>query len=152
VGGAFEGFMREGTLLQTMHFNSILVDPYNLTGTKMINEVQTNFLDFKSVPPKRVSMSVPIILPITAYTKAAIESSGKKAVALVNKFGHTMAILRNPEIYLNRKEEIVSRLFGVIDRGHPYIAHIYDGGDWLLAVRSSCWSVFDTTMAWTSGV
>jgi 3'-phosphoadenosine 5'-phosphosulfate synthase len=127
-----KGFMREGTLLQTMHFNSMLVDPYNLTGTKMMNEMQTDFLDFKSVPPKRVSMSVPIVLPITAYTKAAIESSGKKAVALVNKFGHTMAILRNPEIYLNRKEEIVSRIFGVIDRGHPYIAHIYDGGDWLL--------------------
>jgi hypothetical protein len=26
------GFMREGTLLQTIHFNSILVDPFNLTG------------------------------------------------------------------------------------------------------------------------
>jgi 3'-phosphoadenosine 5'-phosphosulfate synthase len=127
-----KGFMREGTLLQTMHFNSILVDPYNLTGSKMINEMQTNFLDFKTVPPKRVSMSVPIVLPITAYTKAGVEKSGKKAVALVNKFGHAMAILRNPEIYVNRKEEIVSRIFGVIDMGHPYIAHIYQGGDWLL--------------------
>lgn len=30
-----KGFMREGTLLQTMHFNSILVDPFNLTGSKV---------------------------------------------------------------------------------------------------------------------
>jgi 3'-phosphoadenosine 5'-phosphosulfate synthase len=27
-----KGFMREGTLLQTIHFNSILVDPKNITG------------------------------------------------------------------------------------------------------------------------
>ena len=43
-----------------------------------------------------------------------------------------MAILRNPEIYVNRKEEIVARIFGVIDPGHPYIKHIYTGGDWLI--------------------
>ena len=127
-----KGFMREGTLLQTMHFNSILVDPLNITGSKAINEMQTNFLDFKTVPPKRVSMSVPIVLPITAYTKAAIETSGKHAVTLMSKHGEPLAILRNPEIYANRKEEIVSRIFGVIDRGHPYIEHIYSGGDWLL--------------------
>ena len=30
-----KGFMREGTLLQTMHFNSILVDPKNITGSKV---------------------------------------------------------------------------------------------------------------------
>eukprot|EP00605_Chrysophyceae_sp_TOSAG23-4_P002824 GSChrysophyteH1.ASY1.ANO1.3109.1 assembled CDS len=97
-----KGFMREGTLLQTIHFNSMLVDP------------------------------VPIVLPCTSYTKAAIENSGKKAVSLVNKHGEIMAILRNPEIYENRKEEIVSRIFGVIDHGHPYIKHIYSGGDWLI--------------------
>jgi 3'-phosphoadenosine 5'-phosphosulfate synthase len=127
-----KGFMREGTLLQTIHFNSILVDPHNLTGSKNFNEMQTNFLDFKTVPPKRVSMSVPIVLPITDYTKAEIENSGKKAVALYNKHGKILGILRDPEIYANRKEEIVSRIFGVIDPGHPYISHIYKGGDWLL--------------------
>ena len=75
-----KGFMREGTLLQTMHFNSMLVDPMNVTGSKGLNEMKTDFLDFKSVPPKRVSMSVPITLPCTAYTKHAIESSTKNAV------------------------------------------------------------------------
>jgi len=127
-----KGFMREGVLLQTMHFNSMLVDPFNITGSKEINEKQTNFLDFSMKPPKRVSMSVPIVLPCTSYTKATIESSGKKAVALVSKHGKFLAILRNPEIYANRKEEIVSRIFGVIDKGHPYIANIYKGGDWLI--------------------
>lgn len=126
------GFMREGTLLQTMHFNSILVDPLNITGSKGMNEQQTDFLDFKTVPPKRVSMSVPIVLPCTDFTKDMIESSGKKSVALVTKHGNFVGLLHNPEIYANRKEEIVSRIFGVIDFKHPYISHIYSGGDWLI--------------------
>lgn len=50
----------------------------------------------------------------------------------MDKDGRPLAIMRNPEIYENRKEEIVSRCFGVIDMGHPYIKHIYSGGDWLL--------------------
>jgi 3'-phosphoadenosine 5'-phosphosulfate synthase len=133
-----KGFMREGTLLQTIHFNSILVDPFNITGSKNFNEMKTNFLDFKTVPPKRVSMSVPIVLPITAYTKRAIELSGKNSVALYNKHGKILGVLHNPEIYVNRKEEIVSRIFGVVDPGHPYIAHIYNGGDWLLGKLLVC--------------
>ncbi len=127
------GFMREGALLQTIHFNSMLIDPHNITGTKLMNEMPTNFLDFKSVPPKRVSMSVPIVLPITDYTKEGIESSiFKNEVALYNKHGQLLGVLRNPEIYVNRKEEIVTRTFGVIDPDHPYIKHIYSGGNWLL--------------------
>jgi 3'-phosphoadenosine 5'-phosphosulfate synthase len=127
-----KGFMREGTLLQSMHFNSILVDPLNITGTKAINEEPTNFVEFSKVPPKRVSMSVPIVLPCTGYTKDAIEKSKKKSVVLVNKHGKFLGLLHNPEIYANRKEEIVSRFFGVIDFKHPYINHIYSGGDWLI--------------------
>jgi len=127
-----KGFMREGTLLQTLHFNSILYDPYNLTGNGAINEKQTNWNEFSRQPPLRVSQSVPIVLPITGFTKKQIELSGKKAVTLTTKDGKDIAILRNPEIYENRKEEIVTRMFGVIDPGHPYIRHIYSGGDWLL--------------------
>jgi hypothetical protein len=77
-------------------------------------------------------MSVPITLSCTSYTKAAIEASGKNAVALVTQMGQTVAILRDPEIYAHRKEEIVTRMFGVIDPDHPYIRHIYSGGDYLI--------------------
>lgn len=77
-----KGFMREGALLQTIHFNSILVDPFNLTANKGILEQPTDFMAFnRTLPPKRVSMSVPIILPITAYTKAAVENGKKNAVS-----------------------------------------------------------------------
>jgi len=34
--------------------------------------------------------------------------------------------------YENRKEEIVTRCFGAIDMGHPYVAHVYSGGDYLI--------------------
>jgi 3'-phosphoadenosine 5'-phosphosulfate synthase len=127
-----KGFMREGALLQTLHFNSILVDPQDLTGNKLIHEKPTDFVNFGTVPPKRVSMSVPIVLPITDYTKLLIETSGSHTVALVNKYGVILGVMRRPEVYANRKEEIVSRLYGAVDPGHPYIAHIYHGGDWLL--------------------
>lgn len=127
-----KGFMREGTLLQTIHFNSILIDPHNLTGTKELHEHQTNWMDFENIPPKRVSMSVPITLPCTDYTKEMIETSGKKSITLTNKHGELLAILHNPEIYPHRKEEIIARLFGVIDPGHPYIKYITNSGNWLI--------------------
>jgi 3'-phosphoadenosine 5'-phosphosulfate synthase len=127
------GFMREGVLLQSLHFASYLVDPHNVTSEAGLYSKPTDFAHLPANrPPDRVSMSVPITLAITEYTKAAIEGSGKKAVALTTKDGATVAILRRPEIYANRKEEIVTRTFGVIDPGHPYIANIYSGGEWLI--------------------
>jgi len=127
------GFMREGVLLETLHFNSILTDPFNLTGNVDRLTSQTDFNNFPEHPPKnRVSMPIPITLSCTSYTKEAIEVSGKTAVALVTQMGQTVAILRDPEIYANRKEEIVTRMYGVIDPGHPYIQHIYTGGDYLI--------------------
>mmetsp|Transcript_33349 Transcript_33349/g.70086 ORF Transcript_33349/g.70086 Transcript_33349/m.70086 type:complete len:1114 (+) Transcript_33349:118-3459(+) len=127
------GFMREGTLLEVLHFNSILVDPFNLTENQDIQSSTTNFETFKQFrAPDRISMSVPITLSCTDYTKAAIESSSHNAVALTTQMGNIVAILRNPEVYPNRKEEIVARMFGVIDPGHPYIKEIYKGGDYLI--------------------
>lgn len=124
------GFMREGALVQTLHHNSLLVDPYNVTGHKGALESPTEWNGYAT--RERVSMSIPIILPVTDFTKYGVEKSGKQAVALTSKDGHVLAILRNPEIYKNRKEEIVTRTWGVIDPGHPYIKHIYSGGDWLM--------------------
>jgi 3'-phosphoadenosine 5'-phosphosulfate synthase len=128
-----KGFMREGTLLETLHFNSILVDPFNLTNNAGRLERQTDFENFaKHQPPNRVSMSIAITLSCTSFTKNAIEASSKGAVALVTQMGQTVAILRDPEVYANRKEEIVTRMFGIIDPDHPYIRHIYSGGDYLI--------------------
>ena len=128
-----KGFMREGELLQTLHFNSILVDPFDLTGNKDLYSSPTEFSDFNPhQPPQRVSMSVPITLSCTGFSKELIENSDKDAIALVTQMGETVAILRRPEVYGNRKEEIITRMFGVVDDGHPYIKHINAGGDYLI--------------------
>ena len=127
------GFMREGALLETLHFNSLLVDPFNLTNNVNRITSKTNYdTPPEYQPPNRVSMSIPITLSCTSFTKNNIELSGKDAVALVTQMGQTVAILRNPEIYINRKEEIITRMFGVIDPGHPYIKNIQTGGDYLI--------------------
>ena len=128
-----KGFMREGALLETLHFNSMLVDPFNVTGAKAKHETTTNFQEFPTIPPpNRVSMSVPITLPCTEYTRTEIINSGKSAAALVTQMGEIVAIIRDPEIYANRKEEIITRMFGAIDPGHPYVKRIYAGGDYLI--------------------
>lgn len=129
-----KGFMREGTLLETLHFNSITVDPFNLTDNKLKHETRTDFANFPEFPPPdRVSMSVPITLTITDLTKKIVEDSGSPDVALVTTMGHTVAILKDHEIYDNRKEEIATRLYGAVDPGHPYIKkHVYGGGDFLM--------------------
>eukprot|EP00592_Proboscia_alata_P022521 CAMPEP_0194424354 /NCGR_PEP_ID=MMETSP0176-20130528/23623_1 /TAXON_ID=216777 /ORGANISM="Proboscia alata, Strain PI-D3" /LENGTH=1098 /DNA_ID=CAMNT_0039234061 /DNA_START=232 /DNA_END=3525 /DNA_ORIENTATION=+ len=127
------GFMREGALLETLHFNSLTVDPFNLTGNAMKHETTTDFEGFtQHAAPDRVSMSVPITLAITSFSKDAMEASASRDVALVTQMGITVAILRNGEVYENRKEEILARMFGVIDPLHPYIAHVNSGGPYLL--------------------
>ena len=35
--------MREGVLLQALHFNSLLIDPFNDSGAKELNVEQTNW-------------------------------------------------------------------------------------------------------------
>jgi 3'-phosphoadenosine 5'-phosphosulfate synthase len=92
--------------------------------------------DFDNFNPEaqtfeRVSMSVPITLPITAEIKDAIK--GKDAVTLVSPDGSDVAILRNPEVYVHRKEELIARMFGSTDYEHPWVAeNILPAGDFLL--------------------
>lgn len=127
------GFMREGPLLQALHFNSILIDPFDDNGAADLIYSQTDWNDYTTRGRQRTSLSVPIVLPITKYTKDAIEADDTAgAVALVDKDGRTLGVLRAPEVYDNRKEEIATRCFGAIDADHPYMKHLYTGGDYLL--------------------
>ena len=47
-----KGFMREGMLLETLHFNSVLIDPFNVTGNQLRLETTTDFNNF----PKHESL------------------------------------------------------------------------------------------------
>lgn len=126
------GFMREGTLLQTLHFNSILLDERGMFGLSSFNNEKTNFNTFNPNLQKlaRVGMSVPIILPITAATKRLIGSARK--VTLVSPSGEAVAVLSDPEIYEFRKEEVISRVWGGYDPDHPYQKHLMAAGPFLL--------------------
>lgn len=64
-------------------------------------------------------MSVPIVLPVTDFTRRAI--AGAKAVALTNAAGVPLAILRAPEVYELRVRELIARTWGITDDAHPYI-------------------------------
>jgi 3'-phosphoadenosine 5'-phosphosulfate synthase len=124
------GFMREGVLLQTLHFNSYRVDT---DGGSAIHEAKTDFDNFNPEAQyfSRVSSSVPIVLPISKEIKAALE--GKSACTLVSPTGEDIAILRDPEVYDHRKEELIARMYGAADLDHPYIAeNILPAGEFLL--------------------
>jgi hypothetical protein len=54
--------------------------------------------------------SVCLLFLAVCQCLVSVEKSGKQAVTLMSKDGHALAILRDPEIYPNRKEEIVTRL------------------------------------------
>jgi len=98
------GFMREREYLQSQHFGC------------MLDGGVTN-------------QSIPIVLPVSTADKERLEN--EQAFALSYE-GRRIAIMRTPEFYEHRKEERVSRQFGMSDQGHPYIKMIYESGDWLV--------------------
>ena len=120
-----KGFMREGTLVQTLHFNSMLVDQDNFTGMGGYVTSQTNWMQ-ETFPTQRVSMPIPIVLPVTDFTRRSVGKA--KAVALTNSAGVPLAILRSPEIYELRVRELILRTWGVVDDEHPYIKELLAPG------------------------
>ena len=119
------GFMREGALVQTLHFNSLLVDSANLTGLSGYLSSPTNWMQ-NHFPRERVSMPIPIVLPVTDFTRRAVGKA--KAVALTNSAGQPLAILRLPEVYELRAREIIARTWGIVDDEHPYVQHLLAPG------------------------
>lgn len=127
------GFMREGVYLQSLHFSSVLCDTDNLTDGNLALHKSTNFSEYSSEfvsKGQRVNMPVPIVLPINDAAKGRIGEF--KQVVLVSPSGEELALLNNPEVYDHRKEERITRTFGAMDNGHPYIAEILKSGDYLL--------------------
>lgn len=128
-----KGFMREGVYLQSLHFSSVLVDADNLTNGQLSLHEPTNFSEFSSdsvSKGERVNMPVPIVLPINDATKERIGEATQ--VVLVSPAGEELALLNDPEIYDHRKEERITRTFGAVDDGHPYIHEILLSGEFLL--------------------
>ncbi|XP_031625687.1 bifunctional 3'-phosphoadenosine 5'-phosphosulfate synthase isoform X2 [Contarinia nasturtii] len=102
------GFMREEEYLQVLHFNCIRN---------------------KEEPSIRENQSVPIVLSCTEADKKRFENAKSIALFYDRK---PVAILHNPEIYYQRKEERCSRQFGTNNGGHPYIKMINASGPYLI--------------------
>ncbi|ETW09152.1 sulfate adenylyltransferase [Aphanomyces invadans] len=132
------GFMREGAYLQCLHFSSVVFDADNLTAGNLNPHSTTNFSEYSTADVgrgTRVNMPIPIVLPVTKVTKAAISTAadgGINHVVLVTRTGEEVAVLTNPEVFDHRKEERITRTFGAYDRGHPYVDMIQKAGDFLL--------------------
>ncbi|KAL0102254.1 hypothetical protein PUN28_018651 [Cardiocondyla obscurior] len=100
-----KGFMREDEYLQVQHFNCLYK-----------NDVLIN-------------QSIPIVLAVSNADKERCFN----APALVLRYqDKDLAILRNPEFYLHRKEERCCRQFGINNSEHPCVKLIRDSGDWLV--------------------
>lgn len=76
-----------------------------------------------------INQSIPIVLAVSTVDKERCFD----ATALVLRYqDKDLAVLRNPEFYLHRKEERCCRQFGTYDPRHPYVRLIRDSGDWLV--------------------
>uniref|UniRef100_U5EZ88 Putative bifunctional atp sulfurylase/adenosine 5'-phosphosulfate kinase n=1 Tax=Corethrella appendiculata TaxID=1370023 RepID=U5EZ88_9DIPT len=102
-----KGFMREKEYLQALHFNCVLNDDESL----------------------RENQSVPIVLSVSEQDKERLDSCSG---ITLRYDGKEVAILRNPEIYYQRKEERCSRQFGTSNPNHPYIKIINESGNYLI--------------------
>jgi len=91
-------------------------------------------------------LSVPITQPLTNEEKAVCE--GAKQVALKYN-GKIIAVVNEPEIFANRKEEIVTRTFGTSSLKHPMGENILAQGDWLLSGASMH---FTSHVMWNDGM
>ncbi|KAH9100385.1 hypothetical protein LEN26_015906 [Aphanomyces euteiches] len=129
------GFMREGAYLQSLHFSSVVFDSDNLTAGSLNPHTATNFSEYSTSDVgrgTRVNMPIPIVLPVTKAAKTQIESSKSRYVVLVSRTGEEVALLSDPEVFDHRKEERITRTFGAMDKGHPYIESIEKSGEYLL--------------------
>eukprot|EP01062_Namystynia_karyoxenos_P037460 TRINITY_DN27262_c0_g3_i2.p1 TRINITY_DN27262_c0_g3~~TRINITY_DN27262_c0_g3_i2.p1 ORF type:complete len:843 (+),score=194.77 TRINITY_DN27262_c0_g3_i2:260-2788(+) len=136
------GPMREAALVQALHFSSLVVDTSGASGAAGASGYgpgpgatdwgATEAAAKLALHGTRVSMPVPIILPVCERTRARIRHAVERAaavgesarVALVSPAGEPFAVLDNPEVYPFRKEELITRYFGHWDPAHPYVRDV----------------------------
>lgn len=98
------GFMKERQYLQALHFNC--------------------FQDCDNI-----NQSIPIVLALDQDDKERLETQDSFTLRYKGK---AVAIMRNPEFFLHRKEERCCRQFATSSRNHPHVKMIYEAGDYLV--------------------
>jgi len=100
-----KGFMNEMQYLQCLHYEHFLDDG------------------------KLTSMSVPIVLPVTAEDKNRLKDQSD---VVLRCEGKNVALVRSPSFFEHRKEERAGMTFGITHPEHPYIQMINSGGDFCM--------------------
>ena len=86
---------------------------------------------------KRRLMSVPITQSITAEQKEAFQGQAKIAIKCTAIGSDAvLAVINNPVMFDNRKEEICARTFGCMSENHPKAQTIFAQGDFLISGES----------------
>lgn len=107
-------FMNELELLESMHMNMITSE----------------------VDGKKHILSVPITQHITAEDKDRFAGKGKIAIKCTKISQEILAVIEEPVIFDNRKEEIATRSFGTFGKTHPKVERIMAQGDFLISGKS----------------
>lgn len=67
--------------------------------------------------------SVPITLPVTAEEHEKLQGADR-IVLRYKDTQEVLAVIRGPQFFTNRKEEICSRIFGTLSANHPKVEKI----------------------------
>ena len=105
-------FMNEQELLECMHLKSITKN-----GEKHV-------------------LSVPITQYISAEEKEKIEGKKKVGIRCSKLSPDLLAVINEPVIFENRKDEICTRVFGTYGKNHPKTERILAQGDFLISGES----------------
>lgn len=106
-------FMNELELLECMHLKMITGDD----GQKHM-------------------LSVPITQHISAADKERFQGKSKIGIKCSKLSEELLAVIEEPVIFDNRKEEISTRVFGTFGKTHPKVERILAQGDFLISGKS----------------
>ena len=81
-------------------------------------------------------LSVPITQHISAEDKKRFEGKSKIGIKCSKLSDQLLAVIEEPVIFANRKEEISTRVFGTFGKSHPKVERILAQGDFLISGKS----------------
>ena len=105
--------------------------------TKFMDELQLlEVMQMKTITDavsgKKTLFSVPITQHVTKEQYETLK--GEKQIALkAQGSNEVLAIIENPVLFENRKEEISTRIFGTSSTKHPKVERIMAQGDYLVS-------------------
>ena len=122
--------------VQLLH---VLADGWAGKLNNFMNEMELlEVLHYKTITDKngqRYLHSVPITWPVSKESAEKLENQPRIALRHFST-NEVLGVIEKPVFFLNRKEEICTRLFGTHSKEHPKVQKMYEEGDYLLTGES----------------